>query len=91
MQLAFHRIDALPRLAWCAELRQGHSTVKVRHGPWVETGADFFVEGAWDQAFEAHRFDMAQTFTGSGGRILGRRIVFASFNPAEKKSSPEGS
>jgi hypothetical protein len=77
MRFAFTADPALPRLAWCARLERGSDRVHVRHGPWVETGADGFVEGAWDGAFGEGRFDAASSFAGSGGRATSEGVVFA--------------
>jgi hypothetical protein len=77
MHFDFQSVDSLPRLAWCAELRQGSERVYVLHGPWVETGTDFFVEGAWDGAFDRRDFAGAVTFCGSGGRITTEGVVFS--------------
>ena len=72
----FRMVDTLPRLAWCARITQNDPTVVVEHGPWVETSADAFVEGAWNGAFAAKDFARADVFLGSGGRRLGDRIAF---------------
>lgn len=68
--------DALPRLAWCARIRRDASEAIVRHGPWVEHGDQSFYEGAWSGE-AALSFDQALTFAGSGGRIDGDNIIFA--------------
>jgi len=66
MRFEYQRVDSLPRLAWCARVARGAPRVRVRHGPWVETRADRFFEGAWDGDFADGRFDAATAFTGSG-------------------------
>jgi hypothetical protein len=76
VRLAFERVEALPRLAWCARLAAGSDVVEVRHGPWVEAHEDFFVEGAWEGAFAEGRFDQATTVVGTGGRACADRAVF---------------
>src|ERR1700728_1870134 len=78
MRLEFQLCPNLPRLAWAARLRNGDSAVRILHGPWVETRDDCFFEGAWDGLFDGCRFDQALTFLGSGGRIAGDGILFAS-------------
>lgn len=77
MKLRFRRIDTLPRLAWCATLTEGRDAVEVLHGPWVETGEDFFCEGAWSGSFASRALDTG-FLMGSGGRIAGDTVVIAS-------------
>jgi hypothetical protein len=77
MRFDFRPIDNLPRLAWCAYLTKGKDSIVVRHGPWVETRDDCFFEGAWNGPFEEGRFDAADTFTGTGGRLTQDGSLFA--------------
>ncbi len=77
MRLEFRLIGDLPRLAWVAHLRKDPWSMEVLHGPWVETRKDCFFEGAWDGPFESYLFDQAWTLTGSGGRVTGDGVVFA--------------
>ena len=77
MKFEFREAAALPRLAWCARLERGSSTVALTHGPGVETGQGFFVEGAWDGRYPEARFDRTCLLMGSGGKIVGQRAVFA--------------
>ncbi len=67
MQIVYSQVEALPRLSWCARIREGRDAVEVVHGPWVETAADFFFEGAWDGDVSSGEFD-ARFFTGTGGK-----------------------
>jgi hypothetical protein len=76
MELIFKRIASLPKLAWCAKLVEGQRTAEVLHGPWVETGEDFFCEGAWSGPFESHELDTG-ILMGSGGRVLGDALLLA--------------
>lgn len=78
MRFEFIPCDTLPRLAWCAHLRRGHDVVEVRHGPWVETAADWFVDGAWSGPFGGAGMVEATCFVGTGARVEGRRVVFCS-------------
>ena len=78
MKIEFQLISSLPCLAWCACLRKNAGVVRILHGPWVETRNDCFFEGAWDGPIEAYRFDEASMLAGSGGRIVGEAILFAS-------------
>ncbi|MBI4747206.1 MAG: hypothetical protein HY774_01875 [Acidobacteria bacterium] len=66
----------LPRLAWCARLRKNADVIEVLHGPWVETQETGFFEGAWDNEFDAFRFDQALMAVGSGARLTADGIVF---------------
>ena len=75
MNLTFERVDSLPRLAWCAEIRPGLEC-RVMHGPWVEAREDFFVEGAWDGPFAEGRFDQSCLVMGSGGRTATDGLLF---------------
>lgn len=77
MRFRFVCVEAFPRLAWHARLRAGKEEVEVTHGPWVETHADAFAEGAWDGPYESFGFDEAITFTGTGGRATAAGAIFA--------------
>lgn len=74
-RLTFRALSALPRLAWCAELTPD-GDIFVEHGPWVETGDDFFAEGAWDAPFEDGAIDRAAVVLGSGGRVRNNEVIF---------------
>jgi hypothetical protein len=76
MELRFDCQPELPRLAWCAELCRDSPVVNVLHGPWVETGATAFSEGAWSGDFAALEFT-DRFFAGSGGWLREGRLVFA--------------
>ncbi|GJL83782.1 MAG: hypothetical protein DHS20C01_34160 [marine bacterium B5-7] len=77
MRFQFIQIELLPCLAWCAVLEKNEDVICIWHGSSIETGEDFFVEGAWDGPFESREFDNAITFTGSGGRLTGEHVLFA--------------
>jgi hypothetical protein len=77
MKLVFQRIDSLPPLSWCADIRTGSDEIVVRHGKWVETREDRFFEGAWNGSFEQGDFDLAETMAGSGGLIRDGRLTFS--------------
>jgi hypothetical protein len=76
MELAVHFNDRLPRLAWLATVDQQDATVIVRCGQWVETGANFFVEGAWAGDFAAGALDQTECVFGSGAVIRSDSVVF---------------
>lgn len=48
------------------------------HGPGVETGDDFFVEGAWSEPFARAQFERSVTLMGSGGKIVDGALVLCS-------------
>jgi hypothetical protein len=77
VRFAFSRVDALPRLSWCARLAAGSDVVEVRHGPWVETRGDFFVEGAWEGDFGAGELDRSVALVGTGGRAGADGVRFS--------------
>ncbi len=67
----------LPSLAWCAVLDSDQPSVLVRHGPWVETRDESFVEGAWSGPYDDMGFSHALTFTGSGGLLTADGLLCA--------------
>lgn len=67
--LRFEEVRSLPRLAWCAKIKAGKRDVHVLHGPWVETNARWFAEGAWNGPFADGEFVDATILLGSGGRV----------------------
>ena len=76
MQFLFNRVESLPRLSWLAEIERAGDVI-VHHGPWVETRADRFFEGAWDGEFRAGDFDRAETMVGTGGLIRDGDLIFS--------------
>lgn len=77
LRLETKRLDELPRLAWLAELRTEEPVVQLLHGPWVEVGDDFFVEGVWNGNFQDRDFSRSTVFAGSGGRFTDGALVLA--------------
>lgn len=78
MRFRFHANPTIPRCSWLAQLRKGEPVVDLFHGSSVETGEEFFVEGAWDARFTDAGFVDAVTLLGSGGKIAAdQSIVFA--------------
>src|SRR5262249_33387461 len=67
----------LPRLAWCAVLRENDDEVAVHHGRWIEVTKSSFVEGAWSGSFSEMGFPYAITFTGSGAILTPEGLLFA--------------
>lgn len=78
MKLAFEVDDRLPRLAWLASVQAGSASVTVRHGPWVETFPQGFIEGLWDGPFGYPDFDHSACVFGSGALVRDGTIVFVS-------------
>lgn len=77
MKFEFIKLDHLPRLSWCAQLRKDREVVEVFHGPWVETGENWFVEGAWDGEFDKHSFVTSEAFAGSGAQVVENGVLFS--------------
>lgn len=77
MRFSFYPIETLPKLAWCAVMRRGDETVRVYHGLWVETRDRFFIDGVWDGPFEDGDIDTSSLLMGSGAKIMGNKVVFA--------------
>ena len=77
MRIEYRCVETLPRLAWCACLREGGTAIDVILGPWVEVRPDRFFEGAWDGPLEGGAFVEAPTLVGPGGCLSGSGIVFA--------------
>lgn len=76
MRFDFRLDDSLPRLAWCARITRDADAVIVRHGPWVETSARLFFEGAWNGAFGEGRPSLATACFGSGAELSDRGVRF---------------
>ena len=78
MKLRLKEYGSLPRLSWCAEIAQGADEVLVLHGSHVETGNDFFVEGAWSEPFGQIEFERSPILMGSGGKTRDGALVLCS-------------
>ncbi|MBX3443071.1 MAG: hypothetical protein KF774_11755 [Planctomyces sp.] len=76
MQLVFHVADQLPKLAWVARMDSRAKELRVWHGPAVEVGDGWFVEGVWDGPFEEGGFHRTEHFFGSGVRVEGDVVHF---------------
>ena len=75
-QVDFIKQDALPKLAWLAEVATDAGVVVVHHGGAVETRPHWFVEGTWDGRFEAGDFHRSENLFGSGMRVDGSTLTF---------------
>lgn len=85
MRLSTAEIPAWPKLAWCARLRPGGSTVHVLHGPRVEVQDKWLFEGVWDGEFGAGGFDRTSIAMGSGVRIRGDHVmIVAAGSPVDR-------
>jgi hypothetical protein len=76
VNLAFHCNPALPKLAWLAQVNGRDHTCAVTHGLWVETAAQFFIEGVWDGEFTEGAFDRSACVFGSGAVVHDDTLVF---------------
>ncbi len=77
MEFNFINLANLPKLSWCAIMERGSEKVNVYCGSWIETDASSFVEGAWNLSFTEREFDKATVFMGSGGKIINKKVIFA--------------
>jgi hypothetical protein len=75
-ELHFVRNASLPPLAWCAKLERGSPQIIVELGADVETGRDYFVEGAWNRPFDDPSFADAEMMLGSAGRLHDGEMIF---------------
>jgi hypothetical protein len=66
MQLSKQMLPSLAPLAWLAEVDLDAGRAVLRHGPWLECGPHFLIEGVWDGDFGAGRFDQSACVFGSG-------------------------
>jgi hypothetical protein len=65
----------LPTLAWMVELTPDRALFE--HGTGVEADEGYLVEGAWSGEFPRRDFPAALTFAGTGVRVVGSDLVFA--------------
>jgi hypothetical protein len=79
MELVYRRLEELPRLSWCVEVKRDRNWVEVLHGAAVETAATWFCEGAWDGPYSAGAFESA-LFMGSGGKATREGLLLAAPN-----------
>ena len=76
--LTYQSVATLPKLAWIAHVDLQQHVALVQHGPWVEVGAQGFIEGVWDGPFDGTDFDRSACVFGSGAVIRGDSFVFVS-------------
>jgi hypothetical protein len=75
-ELRFLENAALPRLAWCARVGPAPEEPVVEHGPWVETGKGYFIEGVFKGDFGADSFRTSEIMLGSGGALHDGHLWF---------------
>ena len=75
-RLECYEVPELPKLAWVATLDLHSNRVRAFHGPGVERGRGWLVEGVWDGDFAAGEFHRTAQFFGSGIRIEGDTVFF---------------
>jgi hypothetical protein len=68
----------MPPLAWLAYRTERGERWIVYHGRFLETGEQFFIEGAWDGPFTGGAIDRAKSVFGSGGVISDGHPTFVS-------------
>jgi hypothetical protein len=76
LRLAAKEREALPPLAWFAEVDTLSQSIEVHHGALVETRGDWLVEGVWSEDFEAGGFPISEHFFGSGVHLTDDGVVF---------------
>lgn len=75
MDFLFTPDSALPKFAWLATIEPERAIARVRHGVWVETHPDGFVEGVWDGTFGTMDIDASACVFGSGARRRGNALI----------------
>ena len=74
----FDVIPDWPKLAWVAVMAKGARSVRVLHGPRVETSPGWAFEGVWTGCFRDGDFDRTDLVVGTGVRARGEEIFFVS-------------
>lgn len=78
MQISAQLLTTLAPLAWLADVDLASGQATVCHGPWIERGEHFLVEGVWNGDFGAGRFDCSDCVFGSGVVQRDDELVFVS-------------
>jgi hypothetical protein len=78
----YRLIEELPMLAWLARLDPHAGMIFVFHGSAVECRDEWMVEGVWDDDFEQGNFHRSEHFFGSGLRVEGESVYFATSSAA---------
>jgi hypothetical protein len=74
----FREHAGLPALAWCAVVDRSCRKAVVHHGKAVETASNWFIDGAWNAAFDQGRISSATVVCGTGGEIRDGETCFVS-------------
>lgn len=77
MRFTYNEVERWPRLAWLARCRPGADVIEVWHGPGIECRREWFCEAVWDGPFSQGGFDRTDIMFGSGARIRGDHVLFA--------------
>lgn len=77
MKLELTEDRALPRLAWLLQ-RDEKAWIRVRHGEWVESLPNGFVEGVWNGSFAVADFTQTDCFFGTGGMCRDGKFIVVS-------------
>jgi hypothetical protein len=77
-RIRYRQLEALPKLAWLAEVDADKRVVHVSHGSAVECHPHWCVEGVWEDAFEDGDFHRVENLFGSGIRADADKLVFCS-------------
>jgi len=78
ISIKYNKNDELPKLAWVASFDKSKRYLQIFHGPAVEYTDTWMVEGVWDGEFKEGNFHRSENFFGSGVRIEGDTLYFAS-------------
>jgi len=76
MKLVTKIIPFWPKLAWISVTQKSSDVIRVFHGPLIERGDGWLVEGCWAGQFEKGGFDRTDIIYGSGIRLRDNRAVF---------------
>ena len=77
MHLRIERNERLPALGWMAQFDQVAQKLSIEHGPRVERGANWIVEGVWDGELEITQYELLERdgdrfrFRAAGGMHAG--------------------
>lgn len=78
LRLQTHEVEDWPHLTWVARTREGTLRTRLFHGPTVEVGRDWAIEGAWSGDYVQGGFDRTSLVFGSGVRCRDECTTFVS-------------
>jgi hypothetical protein len=76
MLFRYREVPTLPPLSWCARVDRGSDAISVFHGTLVETRAEGFIEGAWNDVFASFSFISATIIVGTGATLDRGQVRF---------------